>query len=77
MNQLLLRAVQTGKLLNLIYMSNKCLISQRTVQIYTYKEDHIYAYCMKRHNIRRFNINNILAVSLNEVSKERIYDESL
>lgn len=77
MERTLFKAAKTGRPLHLIYMSYNTFISKRTIKIYKYDGNYIYAYCMLRHNVRRFNIENILAVSLIEYDKERVYGESM
>lgn len=64
MDRMLLNATETGKWINVIYMANDQSISKRTIKIYKCTDTYIYAYCMMRQNVRRFNIDNILASQL-------------
>jgi predicted DNA-binding transcriptional regulator YafY len=57
-------AVQTGRKMRVIYLSNSGGLSKRTVQIISYTEHNIIAYCYLRREMRVFCIKNILALEL-------------
>ncbi len=56
------KAVETGRKVNIIYLSKSGSISKRTIQIISYTDDHITAFCYMRNRLRTFKTENILAV---------------
>jgi len=62
MNVLLKRAVETGELLEMIYMSNNGELSQRRIKILAISDESIRAFCYTRKQSRTFKINNILSI---------------
>lgn len=62
MKGLLLRALESGDPLEMIYLSEKGELSQRKVRILEIKNGFIKAYCHLRNHQRFFRINNILSI---------------
>jgi predicted DNA-binding transcriptional regulator YafY len=62
MNVLLNRALQTGEVLEMIYMSEKGEISQRRIRVLSISFGSIRAFCMLRHKQRVFKFANILSI---------------
>jgi predicted DNA-binding transcriptional regulator YafY len=62
MRRLLMKAVESGEQLEMIYQSNKGEFTQRVIKIDSIHEELIHAYCFSRKCIRTFNIRNILSV---------------
>jgi predicted DNA-binding transcriptional regulator YafY len=60
---LLMRAVESGEHLEMIYMSNKSEITQRVIKVDTLKGDSLRAFCFTRHRVRTFKISNILSIA--------------
>ncbi|MEI3606109.1 hypothetical protein SPD48_10430 [Pseudogracilibacillus sp. SE30717A] len=56
------KAVQTGSKVNIIYVSQSNSISKRTIQIFSYTDEHIIAFCYMRRQLRTFKMTNILAI---------------
>ena len=77
MNQLVLKAAETGRWVDLIYMTDSGLLSQRTIRIYAYSNHYINAYCDMRKNFRRFKRENILAIGWSNKLTEGLYRESI
>jgi len=69
MKKLLKKAVQTGKKINIIYLSPSNAVSKRMIHIISYTDEHITGYCYMRQQIRTFKLANILAV---EKSKQKM-----
>ncbi|MEH7122130.1 hypothetical protein V7127_02675 [Bacillus sp. JJ1773] len=63
MKGLLLRAEETGEILELIYMSDKQKLSQRTVMVLEVHQDSIKAFCFMRRMPRIFKLDNILSIA--------------
>lgn len=62
MNVLLRRALETGELLEMIYISEKGEISQRIIKVLAITNGSIRAFCLLRHKQRIFKISNILSI---------------
>ncbi len=63
------KAVQTRSKVDIIYLSQSHFISKRTIQIISYTDEHIIAFCYMRRQLRTFKITNILAI---EQSKQKM-----
>ena len=62
MRSLLLKAVVSGVILEMIYLDCKGNISQRRVRVLSVKEESFRAYCYTRKQQRTFKLANILSV---------------
>jgi predicted DNA-binding transcriptional regulator YafY len=62
MNVLIKRALETGEVLEMIYMSEKGELSQRKINVLEISKGSIRAYCMLRHKQRIFKLTNILSI---------------
>jgi len=62
MNVLLKRAVETGEMLEMIYLSEKGELSQRKIKVLAFSNESIRAFCMLRHKQRVFKSANILSI---------------
>jgi len=61
MNVLLNRALETGEVLELIYLSEKGEISQRRIKVLEISSGSIRAFCLLRKKQRVFKLSNILS----------------
>jgi predicted DNA-binding transcriptional regulator YafY len=62
MNGLLKRAAESGDTYEMIYMSDKNDISQRTIQVIDVSGGRFRAYCYLRKTQRIFKISNVLSM---------------
>jgi predicted DNA-binding transcriptional regulator YafY len=62
MNGLLLRSLEEKLPLEVIYLSEKQEISQRKMIIKEINNNTVRAYCLLRHQVRTFRLDNILSV---------------
>ena len=62
MRQSILRWLQVGTIVELIYTSKCGEITKRRVKIYKVSEDTFQGYCFKRKEMRNFFIDQVLAV---------------
>lgn len=62
MNGLLERALESGEILEMIYLSNKGEISQRRITVIEVSSGIITAYCFLRKKPRIFKRSNILSI---------------
>jgi predicted DNA-binding transcriptional regulator YafY len=62
MKGLLLRAMESGEVLEMIYLSDKGVISQRIIKIIDVSNEVFTAYCFLRHKPRVFKLTNILSI---------------
>jgi predicted DNA-binding transcriptional regulator YafY len=56
------RYLNTGILVDIIYMDQNEQFTKRTVMLKEIRGEHVKAYCYTRHAFRIFKIENILAV---------------
>ncbi|MCU9614064.1 hypothetical protein OEV98_10885 [Caldibacillus lycopersici] len=63
MNSLFLRAIENGEKLEMIYQSDKGILTQRIIGVRKIGKEYIQAYCYTKHQIRTFKINNILSIA--------------
>jgi len=65
------KAVQTGRKITIIYLSQTDgSISKRTIQVFSYTNDHIVAFCYWRKQLRTFKVANVLAIEQDEQKME-------
>jgi len=62
MNGLLLRSLEEKLPLEVIYLSEKQEISQRKMIIKEINNNTVRAYCLLRHQVRTFRLDNFLSV---------------
>jgi predicted DNA-binding transcriptional regulator YafY len=62
MNVLLKRALETGDVLEMIYLSEKGELSQRRIKVLDISAGSIRAFCMLRNRQRIFKLANILSI---------------
>lgn len=62
MKGLLMNAIESGKKLEMIYLSSKGEITQRIIKVEKVGEDYFRAYCFARNQVRTFNMSNILSI---------------
>ncbi|WP_054768401.1 hypothetical protein [Lysinibacillus parviboronicapiens] len=70
MKQQLVKAMQRGQLMNMMYVSKSGEITKRRVKIIKVVGDSFTAFCFTRQAKRTFIINNVLAI-VPVVRKER------
>ena len=62
MNVLLKRALETGEVVEMIYMSEKGELSQRRIRVLEVSSGSIRAFCLLRNKQRVFKAANILSI---------------
>lgn len=62
MRALLGRAISSGEILEMIYLSKGEIISQRKIKIVKLYEDSFQAYCLIRRQYRTFKFQNALSI---------------
>lgn len=72
MKTLLLKSLEDGTPLEIIYLSEKEHISQRRISIIDMKDDNIKAFCFLRQTKRTFKISNILSARLIQPSYQQL-----
>lgn len=63
MKGLLIRSIETGEKLEMIYQSNKGDLTQRVIKVEKVGEDSFRAYCFTRKKVRTFKLSNILSIA--------------
>ena len=63
------KAAQTGRKINVIYLSKSGSVSKRTIQVVSYTDKYVVAFCYMRRQLRTFKVENILAI---EQSKQKM-----
>jgi len=66
METVLKKAVRTGMKVTIIYQARSGFISQRTIRVFSLKNNRIVAYCYVKNEIRTFHIKSILAIERTE-----------
>ncbi|TMU88037.1 hypothetical protein FGG79_07990 [Bacillus sp. BHET2] len=64
MDTCLLRSLMDQRPIEIIYMTSKMKCTKRRILVKKVEKEYIMAYCFLREDIRRFNIQDILASSL-------------
>lgn len=72
MKTILLKNLEEGTPLEIIYLSEKEHISQRRISIIDMKDDNIKAFCFLRQTKRTFKISNILSARLIQPSYQQL-----
>ncbi|MDQ0217454.1 hypothetical protein ELQ35_07045 [Peribacillus cavernae] len=72
MKTMLLKNLEEGTPLEIIYLSEKGLISQRRISVLEIHENNIRAFCLLRQTKRTFKISNILSARLIQSRYEQI-----
>ena len=62
MRILLVRALNNSQAVDMIYMNNKGLISQRRVKVISVHEETFQSYCFVRKQPRIFKLENVLSI---------------
>lgn len=62
MEKILMRSMQTGQKLEVIYLSNENQVSQRFIRVIKLNGDMVMAYCYSKRKVRTFKLDNILSV---------------
>jgi predicted DNA-binding transcriptional regulator YafY len=62
MNVLIKKAAETGEVLEMIYMSEKGVLSQRRIKILELSAGSIRAFCLLKRRQRIFKLENILSI---------------
>ncbi|MGV3467281.1 MAG: hypothetical protein ACO1OT_18565 [Heyndrickxia sp.] len=62
MKSILLKALESGEKLEMIYISNNNKITQRTIKVLSVGFDSFSAFCFLRNKHRTFLMNNILSI---------------
>lgn len=62
MKTLLLNAAKSGERLEMIYLSEKNIITHRIITVRRIGEEHFQAYCYTKRQIRTFKIKNVLSI---------------
>lgn len=66
----LVKAMQRGQLVDMMYMAKSGVISKRRIKVIGITEDAFSAYCFLKHAKRTFKIENVLAI-VPVIRKER------
>jgi predicted DNA-binding transcriptional regulator YafY len=64
MNVFLRKFLDTGEILEMIYISEKGEITHRKIKVLEISSETIRAFCMLRHKQRIFKLENILSIGL-------------
>ncbi|MFC0473403.1 WYL domain-containing protein [Halalkalibacter kiskunsagensis] len=64
MKRVLTRSIENGVKLLMIYQAADGAMSQRIIQVKSYNERHVIAYCYYRRNTRMFRLDRILSLQL-------------
>lgn len=64
MNGLLKRSLESGEILEMIYLCNKNEISQRKIKVIEIYADTFRAFCFSRRQSRIFKKSNVLSIGL-------------
>lgn len=62
MKGLILRALETNEILEMIYLSERGEISQRKIKIISFANETVTAFCFMRNKPRVFKLSNILSI---------------
>lgn len=62
MDNLLKRSVEESRPVEIIYASEKGLMTKRTILIYKADEEWVTGYCFLRRGVRKFRRRNILSI---------------
>ncbi|UQD53290.1 hypothetical protein C0971_15620 [Bacillus methanolicus] len=62
MNGLLKRSLESGELLEMIYLSDKNQLSQRKIKVVDISSNTFRAYCFTRRQPRIFKLSNVLSI---------------
>lgn len=71
MNALLRRALETGEVLEIIYISEKGELTQRKIKVLSISDGSVRAFCLLRHKQRIFKLSNILSIGPVQNRKRR------
>ncbi|WP_062349981.1 hypothetical protein [Bacillus kwashiorkori] len=63
MRGLLIRSILKGEKLEMIYQSEKGVLSQRIIQVRKVSENHFIAFCHTKKQIRTFKFSNVLSIA--------------
>jgi predicted DNA-binding transcriptional regulator YafY len=63
MKGLLLRTLEKGEFLEMIYQSDKGILSQRVIKIEKLNGEYLIAFCYIRKQMRKFKLSNILSIA--------------
>ncbi|QDQ02948.1 transcriptional regulator [Lysinibacillus fusiformis] len=74
MKEQLIKAMQRGQLVNMMYMSKTGEITKRRVKIITIVRDTFQAYCFSKNAKRTFSIDMFSLLFQLSVRKKRFYD---
>ena len=66
----LIKSMRFNQPMNMMYMSNEGIVSQRRIKVLQIRGDSCVAYCYLRKSKRTFKVDNILAL-VPEIEKER------
>lgn len=69
MRVLLRKALSQQRPIEVIYLDEKGLLTQRVIQVYHFDEIHLFGYCFLRREPRTFRLDRILAMT--ETGKKR------
>lgn len=58
------KSMEQNRMVEIIYMSESGVITQRKIQVLSIKEDRIRAFCCLRQLKRTFKVSNILSAQL-------------
>ncbi|MBS4172602.1 hypothetical protein [Bacillus sp. FJAT-49736] len=71
MKGILLRALETGARLEMIYVSNKNEITQRKIKVLSVEIDSFRAFCYLRKEQRTFMLKNVLSIAPERVKYKK------
>lgn len=62
MKEQLIKAINRNQMLDIIYLSKNNEITKRRIKIIKILDDNFVAYCLEKHSVRTFIIDNVLAL---------------
>lgn len=71
------KAARERKLLKISYIDKKKIHTTRTVEPYEIKNGKLWAYCVAKHGIRQFDVNQIIQAVVTEKTFEPRYPVKL
>ena len=64
MGKMLDLSMKNNQVMEMIYLSDKGQVTQRTIRVLEIKEQHFVAYCYLRQKKRTFKTSNILSIDI-------------
>lgn len=64
MGKILVLSLENNQVVEMIYLSDKGQVTQRTIRVLEIKEKNFVAYCYLRQKKRTFKISNVLSMDI-------------